>query len=353
MDVETRKQWELQVSQSCDDLPTFKSFQDFLEMRFRALEFVEPTTNSKPKGNPKVLHVVSTMSCPHCSEDHLLCHCKKFAKEDVDQRRHMVKTLGLCFNCLRSNHLIMNCRVPIKCRICHKKHHTLLHPKKDNDVEESSSSTQTDTQNETPQVFISTQDETNQESNIATHFAKNIHSQVLLATAIIKAESRNGYSQALRALLDQGSQASFITEAAVQLLQLKKIATKTAISGLGGGQSNTTSKYVVMINIQSLRDPTFTLQVKAYVLSKVTSILPERKFSLLDWPDLNKIELADPYFNTPNKIDILLGSEVYSKVLKEGLIKDPKGKTMAQDTYLGWIVSVKSAMIVLPNPAIM
>lgn len=42
LDAETRKQWELQVSQSCEELPTFKSFQDFLETRFRALEFIEP-----------------------------------------------------------------------------------------------------------------------------------------------------------------------------------------------------------------------------------------------------------------------------------------------------------------------
>ncbi|XP_045541390.1 uncharacterized protein LOC123722864 [Papilio machaon] len=214
-----------------------------------------------------------------------------------------------------------------------QKHHTLLHKKIDPSAEADSSAPLTSANKEPPQ------NESKAEPHISTHFAKNVHSQVLLATAVVKARSRNGYSQVLRALLDQGSQASFITESAVQLLKLKKIAVKTTISGLGGGHSDLTSKYMVQVNIQSLIDSNFNFQIKAYVLSRVTSILPERKFTLVDWPQLHSVELADPNFNKPRKIDILLGSEAYTKILKEGLIKDPRGKTMAQDTYLGWIVS--------------
>ncbi|XP_045542389.1 uncharacterized protein LOC123723515 [Papilio machaon] len=289
LDVETRKQWELQVSQSCDELPSFKTFRDFLEKRFRALEFLEPQS-SKSSSSTKALHVVSKISCPLCSEEHLLCRCKR-------------------------------------------KHHTLLHKKFDPNTEADSSAPVTSANKEPPQ------NESKAEPHISTHFAKNVRSQVLLATAVVKARSRNGYSQVLRALLDQGSQASFITESAVQLLKLKKMAVKTTISGLGGGHSDLTSKYMVQVNIQSLIDPNFNFQIKAYVLSRVTSILPERKFTLVDWPELHSVELADPNFNKPSKIDILLGSEAYTKILKEGLIKDPRGKTMAQDTYLGWIVS--------------
>ncbi|XP_045541516.1 uncharacterized protein LOC123723018 [Papilio machaon] len=332
LDVETRKQWELQVSQSCDELPSFKTFRDFLEKRFRALEFLEPQS-SKSSSSTKALHVVSKISCPLCSEEHLLCRCKRFIQESVDQRRQIAKNHGLCFNCLRSSHLNINCRMNIKCKTCNRKHHTLLHKKLDPNTEADSSAPLTSANKEPPQ------NESKAEPHISTHFAKNVHSQVLLATAVVKARSRNGYSQVLRALLDQGSQASFITESAVQLLKLKKIAVKTTISGLGGGHSDLTSKYMVQVNIQSLIDSNFNFQIKAYVLSRVTSILPERKFTLVDWPELHSVELADPNFNKPSKIDILLGSEAYTKILKGGLIKDPRGKTMAQDTYLGWIVS--------------
>ncbi|XP_060810689.1 uncharacterized protein LOC106143274 [Amyelois transitella] len=168
---------------------------------------------------------------------------------------------------------------------------------------------------------------------------RKVSSQTLLATALVKAESRNGSPLILRALLDQGSQASFISEAAVQLLRLNKVAEKTSISGLGGGQSGLTSKYVVKVTIQSLCDPTFKLQVKAHVLQTVTTVLPQRKFTPPRWTELGRISLADPQYNSPNRIDVLLGSEVYCAILKKGLIKSPNDLIIAQDTYLGWVLS--------------
>lgn len=344
LDVETRKQWELHVNQSSEDLPSFKYFSEFLETRFRALEFVEPQGKQgriagvNISNHPKALHVMANLSCPHCSEDHKLFNCKKFAREDVDQRRSIAKSLGVCYNCLGSNHINTKCRVFTKCRICRRKHHTLLHPKTPVSADSVDNPTETANLNNGLQVCSSTRDESN--SNIATHFVtENVQNQGLLATALIKAEASVGYSYILRALIDQGSQASFITESAVQSLHLKKIAVKAEIAGLGGGQGGVTSRHMVRIKIQSLRDPTFNLEISAYVLSKVTSVLPERKFSVSDWPKLRELELADPEYNTPNKIDILLGAIPYSKILKEGLIKDPRNMIIAQNTYLGWIVS--------------
>ncbi|XP_026328045.1 uncharacterized protein LOC113236254 [Hyposmocoma kahamanoa] len=53
------------------------------------------------------------------------------------------------------------------------------------------------------------------------------------------------------------------------------------------------------------------------------------------------MELADPSFDTPNRIDIILGAEVYSQILLEGLIRGSSGSVVAQHTRLGWILSGK------------
>jgi hypothetical protein len=92
LDNETRKQWELKVSESSDDLPTFNNLQEFLETRFRALEcfdgkssktsFVPKKPNVHFNSNPKVL-LVTEVSCAYCSENHKLFNCKNFAKIDV------------------------------------------------------------------------------------------------------------------------------------------------------------------------------------------------------------------------------------------------------------------------------
>ncbi|XP_050554117.1 uncharacterized protein LOC126911348 [Spodoptera frugiperda] len=341
LDVESRKQWELHVSKSSDDLPSFKQFCEFLETRFRALECVEPKHRARGDNNPtshtKVMHGTTNVSCPHCSESHKLSSCKKFCQLDIDGRRAISQSLGVCFNCLGSHHTSKFCRVLSKCRICQRKHHTLLHPKNPVGASGSEASTSVEpvTSPERPSEPVH-----DVSANIATHFVNGqAQGQVLLATALVKAESQNGSSQILRALLDQGSQASFITEAAAQLLRLKRVVSKTTIAGIGGGHGNIVSKHVVNINIQSLHDPSFTVKVTAHVLSSLTSVMPDTYFELEDWPEIHSISLADPKFNCPNKIDILLGAETYGRILKEGLIKSPAGSPVAQDTHLGWIVS--------------
>ncbi|CAH2090123.1 unnamed protein product [Euphydryas editha] len=274
------------------------------------------------------MHGAVKGSCPHSSEDHRLSGCRKFGHLSTDERRAISQSLGVCFNCLGNNHTSKVCRVLSKCRICQRKHHTLLHPKNQSGASEAA----------TPAVSTAPHESASEEvpdvsTNIATHFMKGqAHGQVLLATALVKAESQNGSFQIMRALMDQGSQDSFITESAAQLLRLK-IVSKTTIAGIGGHGDVVSSSHVVNINIQSLHDSSFTLTVTAHVLSSLTSVMPDTNFELKNWPEIHSIRLADPKFNRPNKIDILLGAETYCRIIKEGLIKSPVGSPVAQDTH--------------------
>ncbi|XP_045765824.1 uncharacterized protein LOC123867687 [Maniola jurtina] len=162
--------------------------------------------------------------------------------------------------------------------------------------------------------------------------------QVLLATALVNTESEAGGNHVLRALLDQGSQACFITEAAVQLLRLKKTPASGIITGLGGDKA-LTSKYVVTVKLRSRGNLDRKIQVTAYVLKNITTFLPERQVQGLDWTELKYLQLADPYFETPKAIDMLLGANVYSQIVQEGIKKSQNGKLIAQKTTLGWILS--------------
>ncbi|KAL0858718.1 hypothetical protein ABMA27_011195 [Loxostege sticticalis] len=162
--------------------------------------------------------------------------------------------------------------------------------------------------------------------------------QVLLATAVVKVEAGNGSRKLVRALLDQGSQASFVTESTVQFLGLKKSHSRHIILGLGGDKKVTTNS-TVTVNLQSRVNPEIKLTVKAYVLRTITAFLPAKKVVDMEGLDLTGITLADPDYHTPNKIDILLGADVYGKVLKEGLRKNVPGGLIAQATALGWIIS--------------
>ncbi|CAG9120876.1 unnamed protein product [Plutella xylostella] len=302
----SRKLWEARTSDSSSELPGLVNFKEFLEQRFRSLEFLDG------------------------KDAHKIANCKSFGKEDVEARREFVRSSKLCFNCLAPNHTVYLCRVITRCRVCHKKHHSLLHTQKcpvrlsGNKVEEGV------TPFNSPTVPG--------ESNKVVSCSTNMQSQVLLATALVQVESSAG-NKVLRSLLDQGSQASFITEAAVQRLRLQRVPHKCVVSGVGSDKKpSCASKYVVEIQIQSLHDPACIVKVKAHVLRELTGSIPDQQVKLQWWPELYQVKLADPTFATPSKIDLLLGAEVCGQLIVDGLIRGPPGTPLAQNTKLGWIL---------------
>lgn len=147
LDPESHRQWELNVAtnSASDVLPTFSQFKEFLTSRYRALEFLEPrsanktpiaygkssNSSSSSHNQPSVLHVATaaSLACEFCTEPHKLCYCKKFAGEDYVKRHDFVTKNKMCYNCLGGNHNVRFCQKATSCRICKRKHHSLLHPK--------------------------------------------------------------------------------------------------------------------------------------------------------------------------------------------------------------------------------
>ncbi|XP_064650046.1 uncharacterized protein LOC135501725 [Lineus longissimus] len=70
-------------------------------------------------------------SCGLCHEDHALYKCSKFIAKDITARHELVKTLKLCYNCLKP-HQVKMCPSTSRCRqdACGRKHHSLLHDNK-------------------------------------------------------------------------------------------------------------------------------------------------------------------------------------------------------------------------------
>ena len=54
------------------------------------------------------------------------------------------------------------------------------------------------------------------------------------------------------------------------------------------------------------------------------------------WKHLYVLELADPEFDTPAPVDILLGGDYYGKLLAHGQRLSPRGTPYAQTTCFGW-----------------
>lgn len=351
LDSESIKLWEQQISATCNnDIPTWSELRDFLEARFRALEMIESTKvkTVQPKviAKPKVFHSNVTSSdgkrpetkCALCSGDHYIYSCKKFGNKSPNERQEFVQTNKLCFNCLAPTHSVSKCRQSTCCRKCGRRHHTLLHfergqqNEKPKEGETSTAGIEIDKSTGTPTSL------SNNEHIVTNFSSEHIKSNsVLLATANVLVDNKNGFKYVVRALLDQGSQASFVTEATVQLLNLPRRSVSGWVSGVGERQ--TKIKHRVTLYIKSCHNPNASVRVEAYVLRSLTTMLPTTNLGIPEWSDLKDLELADPGFATPGRIDILLGAEVYSEVLLDGVIKHPVSSLLAQNTILGWVLS--------------
>ena len=78
----------------------------------------------------------------------------------------------------------------------------------------------------------------------------------------------------------------------------------------------------------------------AFVLPKVTPDMPANPIgSIRKWRHLKDLDLADPEYGTPSRIDVLIGADHYGEVLLHGRRWGPRGTPYAQRTCFGWVLA--------------
>lgn len=229
--------------------------------------------------------------------------------------------------------MVSECKFKKMCPICGKKHNGLLHfdgEKNENRNERSA------TKEYTKKSYVATS--VNNEIVCATaHDQCNIGT--LLATALIRIKTKDGWSEKVRALIDQGSMSSFIDEKPVKKLNLKQRKSNINICGIAG--SIEPAKGTVELQFSACYPTSFKANVDAIILNKLTTFLPNRDFdtSVMQNNELELLTLADPQFNKSAKIDMILGADVYAALILDGIIKAHDNSYIAQETEVGWIVS--------------
>ncbi|XP_046141661.1 uncharacterized protein LOC123987780 [Osmia bicornis bicornis] len=186
----------------------------------------------------------------------------------------------------------------------------------------------------------SREDKASTSSGVNIHTARVVSRKymVLLATAQLMLVGPHGVQTRVRALLDQGSQSSFVSESVANLLGLQKRRVDVPLVGLGA-KSAGTAHQATSFKIISLIDPLFQVETNALILSKLTSQLPARCPMELDLGMFAGLSLADPQFHITGSVDVILGADVYGQLLRSGLRSFPPSSLVAQETVLGWIVS--------------
>ncbi|XP_073814287.1 uncharacterized protein isoform X2 [Musca autumnalis] len=302
----------------------------FLESHRKRTEIVENVISNKPK-SPKFnrsahTFVNSKSNCSYCnSSEHNLSTCSSFANIVVSERFNFVKRSGHCINCLRKGHMVSNCPSKYRCRVCDSAHHTILHIFSSPEQPSTSNSN-----GNSPQPSTS--------SNPVSFVARSFR-RAVIPTAVILMKDNCGSFHTVRALLDSCSELNFISEETAKRLKLKFRPFSQEISGIA--EVRTAIKFSVDTTIKS-RSSSFESSSSFAVTKTISSCQPDELMNTSQWKIPQNIELADPLFYKPQRIDVLLSAEIFFDLLLDGRISLGNGLPHLTNTVFGWIVGGSS-----------
>lgn len=343
---------KLEESVEHSKLPSWKDCEQVLNKRCQYLEArdtkpelrAESSSTSsikqsaltrRKKGTPASTSLaVSKSSCAFCKGmDHSIHKCTKFLELPVLSRFEQVKNKALCINCLAKGHSVKKCSSS-KCRVCSMPHHTLLHRYTTSASAIQSESSVDHTANNPAHQAQSSSTESSLTSSLMSN--DKDHSQVFLASAVVEVKDNSGHYHLARALLDSASQLNFISESLAQTLRIPRSNSSLSISGIGNVSAEV--RWSTKVEMKS-RINEFTTELLCYILPRITGLQPERRVTTEDWDVPQNIQLADPQFYKPQKIDLLIGADVFFKLLSVGQIRLKDNLPTLQKTILGWVVS--------------
>ncbi|KAJ8980990.1 hypothetical protein NQ317_015810 [Molorchus minor] len=243
----------------------------------------------------KSLHVSEHVSgtrvrCNFCSKPHKIYKCPEFQKLSVSERSAKVIELKLCENCLCTGHDKVSCRTE-GCKLCKQRHNRLLH--------------------------VSEPNYQPNEINDVALMSHEKSSYILLSTAKVHIFDTYGNVHECNVLLDSGSQPNFITKSLVRKLKLDEKAYNMSIHVINNNvSSNVKSKCEVQIKSRCNKE--FSLTISCLVLPQITGNLPSVHLRIDHWNLPTHVKLADPNFNVPKEIDLLIGARHFWELIKRG-----------------------------------
>jgi len=231
LDPVTKKAWKLKLGEQTAT-PSYDDLSHFISLRAIALNEFMSLSSLKSSRPQKVTSATATPAvnvCSLCNEPHFINKCPKFIRKNPSQHREDIKESKHCFNCLSAKHTVQTCTSKHTCRMCQQKYHIMLHL---------DSNPSSNTNNVTETANTSSHLANSPSVNALCSSFESRLSPVLLATARVIARSPTGRS-ILVPLLDQESEAIFVSERLAQTLRLKRLKTSVSVTAIECAEAGT------------------------------------------------------------------------------------------------------------------
>ena len=276
------------------------------------------------------------VGCVYCGQGHPSSSCN--AVTDVAARKEVLRKAGRCYVCLRKHHISRECRLNLSCRRCRGRHHVTIcycrGPEQGTNAPTPQGSPQ-EPSNETPSGHGSVQRPTNA-------LYTGAQTPMLLQTARLQLFNLNaGRPRTVaRAIMDSGSQRTYITYRLRDELNLQTMGTETLrIKTFGTTESHNALCDVVQLGIHT--KDSGTLKMTALVVPVICHSLTSQPISHSRecYHHLLDLELADSAnVSDVLEVDVLIGSNSYWDLATRRIIRGGSGPT-AIHTRVGWVLS--------------
>ncbi|XP_075163060.1 uncharacterized protein LOC142238082 [Haematobia irritans] len=284
------------------------------------------------KANKKSTH--SAYVCRVCRKIHALKYCYRFRNMNITQRKEVVKKYGYCPNCLAHTHSQGSCFTKTGCGYCQKSHHSLLHmhdrlqklsspvvqrrtprsaPKKP-----TTKSTTNCTRK--PPTSIPTFDEKAATTSLTAILRQN--AATLLPTAMVKIQTKDGKHNA-RCLLDSASKMSSISKQFIKQFDMTTLELD--------------NETICPVTLWSCVDSGFKLDATLRVHSRINTTTPKESLPDNIKNHFDHLMLADPHFHKSSSVDIVIGVDIFSRIIREGIFIRT-GLPTAQNTSFGIVI---------------
>ncbi|XP_075150959.1 uncharacterized protein LOC142225069 [Haematobia irritans] len=347
---ETLRAWEDSLTDH-KELPSWKQMDGFLSNRIEKLEtiidFRKPNQRDSHNSRSHSFYVTEEENskrnfCKRCRQKHSLMICKYFKELSPKNRVRYAMSNKYCLNCLSPGHFKKDCASSKLCLKCNGKHHTMLHVEMGTSGENSKSSSKsgvvipreeaqpsTSTNSRRENSFLNTAEPVDE----VNAFFSQGEGATILPTARVELE-HGGDRVVVRALLDSGSEKSFISKRMQQRLQIPIEYNNSQISGLGGNVVGI-SKGNCCLKLHSQHSD-FKICIKALVVTSLAHFLPSRPIRAKILENVKHLDLADPYFYKPAPIDLIIGSDYLPFINRKGVVLPILNGIEARESHFGW-----------------
>ncbi|GBN30474.1 hypothetical protein AVEN_42034-1 [Araneus ventricosus] len=263
------------------------------------------------------------LNCIFCDRPHLSQDCQRLSDMSYEDRKSQVIRKRCCLVCLKVGHLAKRCHSSVRCLICKRRHYPLLCPdlRKEKESNLSSKDRTADNEQRSTETLL---------TNLPSEH------EIYLKTIMIRLRNRDK-EVCVRALLDDGSQRSYIERNLAAELFLSPSGREIFSQGLfGGGISPASEHKSYMVNVESLNRK-YSTPLSLLEQQKICSTLPrihDRK--LLSELASRGIKLTDVGRDSP-PIRVLLGADILGSILT-GRIEVLSSGVSAVETLLGWTI---------------